>query len=470
MSNRVDELLSKLLNGETSDITPQSRIEAYLKALIDGSGTDGLPTPQSSSEAYFYALVEQGLGGGGGGGSTEGGFTMQDFVDSKGSLRYLYYGGINNYGLVPLKSDDLEWLTKIDTSNFTYTTYMFANCPSDELDAIPLFDMSNVTNMGNMFSLFTDIVNYPRGCALRIPAFDTSKVTNMESAFKGRLLANFPQLRYDSATNCNYMFEKTMFSNDTTIPTLYLPKVTTVDSMFKGDTINYVSPTSFEGINAPNCTNFNSLFNTCINLETVGDIVSNASSVTLQRLFYQCYKLKSFGSLPISACTSASGMFNRCYDITVIPKMDFPNCTNMGSMFNECTKLKTVECINMRSVTSASSMFYNAKVLENLTLKNIKCSLQVGSGTSYGHLLTVDSLVGLCYELRDTGSSGTLTIGNANLAKLANVYVREITITDEMRTEDDLIDEKLPFEVCESTDEGATLITDYVLFKNWQLA
>jgi hypothetical protein len=57
-----------------------------------------------------------------------------------------------------------------------------------------------------------------------------------------------------------------------------------------------------------------------------------------------------------------------------------------------------------------------------------------------------------------------------NIDKLASVYVRLIEVTDEMRSEDDLVDEKKPFEVCNSTDEGAMLITDYVLTKNWALA
>ena len=65
MSNRFEKLLDALLNNKTTDITPQSRVEVTLKALIDGAGTEGLPNPQSTIEVYLHALVKKGIGGGG---------------------------------------------------------------------------------------------------------------------------------------------------------------------------------------------------------------------------------------------------------------------------------------------------------------------------------------------------------------------------------------------------------------------
>jgi hypothetical protein len=170
--------------------------------------------------------------------------------------------------------------------------------------------------------------------------------------------------------------------------------------------------------------------------------------------------------------------------------------TRINMAFN-CLEGLTSVCMDLRSCTSTSSAFYYCKSLTNLTLKNIKTALQVGSGdgtstSHYGHLLTVGSLIGLCYECRDTGSSKTLTVGSANLAKLANVYVKTIDITDGMTAVDDLVSEKFPFEAyvvdpdntaditshvtttrvssVDELPEGATLMSDYVVLKNWKLA
>ena len=38
-----------------------------------------------------------------------------------------------------------------------------------------------------------------------------------------------------------------------------------------------------------------------------------------------------------------------------------------------------------------------------------------------------------------------------------------------MRASDILVDRKLPFEVCNSTDSGAMTISEYLALKNWQI-
>lgn len=64
MSSRTEDLIIALLNGEAISLNPQSRIEKYLKAIIDGSGVEGLPTPISRVDILLYQLAEKMSGGG----------------------------------------------------------------------------------------------------------------------------------------------------------------------------------------------------------------------------------------------------------------------------------------------------------------------------------------------------------------------------------------------------------------------
>ena len=193
-------------------------------------------------------------------------------------------------------------------------------------------------------------------------------------------------------------------------------------------------------------------------------------AISMCYMFSECSNLTTVPLFDTSKVTIMNSMFYYCSNLTTVPLFDTSNVTDMYAMFSGCRNLTTVPLFDTRKVTNMTFMFSRCSNLTDCYLRNIKTNLQVSDGSTYGHLLTLDSLIHLVKELRDTSSVKTLTVGTVNLEKLANVYIKIIDITDEMRAEDDLIDEKLPFEVCESTDEGAMLIADYVVEKHWQLA
>lgn len=57
--SRYEQLLEKLLKGETADIVPRSRMERALLNCIDKCGCDGLPTPTSNAEVYLHAIADK---------------------------------------------------------------------------------------------------------------------------------------------------------------------------------------------------------------------------------------------------------------------------------------------------------------------------------------------------------------------------------------------------------------------------
>lgn len=96
----------------------------------------------------------------------------------------------------------------------------------------------------------------------------------------------------------------------------------------------------------------------------------------------------------------------------------------------------------------------------------------IGQTTSWGHLLTDESLINTAKELWDlTGAtSQTLTMSTASNARFDAIYVKLVDVTEEMIAEDEYVSNKKPCVVCESTDEGAMTLREYVISKNWALA
>lgn len=195
---------------------------------------------------------------------------------------------------------------------------------------------------------------------------------------------------------------------------------------------------------------------------------NDTSNVTdMSFMFAVSNSLTTIPQLNTSNVTTMSSMFNSCSKFATMPQSDTSKVTDMYYMFRNCTSLTTVLSLDMRSVTNAGYMFVGCKALTNLTLLNIPLNLQVGSGTSWGHLLTLESLIGLCQQCINVNASRTLTVGTANMTKLADVYVK---FTDSSQTTIDVNAKGENMVQCESTDTGAMTISDYMGLKNWVLA
>jgi hypothetical protein len=119
----------------------------------------------------------------------------------------------------------------------------------------------------------------------------------------------------------------------------------------------------------------------------------------------------------------------------------------------------------------------HSPVLESVMFKNIRASIKIGSGNntaSAGAALSLETLINTFMELwdvsSDTSKTYKLTMNGISKGRVAEVYVKLVDVTDELLAEDEFAAEKIPCVVCESTDEGAMLITDYATAKGWTIA
>lgn len=252
------------------------------------------------------------------------------------------------------------------------------------------------------------------------------------------------------------------------------------------------------GLDTSKVTDFSYMFYNCTGITDNVPVLNTSSATKFAYMFYNCSALKMFPEYDFSKVTDAQYMFYKCEALTgtitvnpmplcsSLPYM-FSNCSKINKiiftdtskimspdyLFSGCTSLETIENINLISMMFANTnMFSKCTNLKNLTIYNIKKNITIGSGTSYGTLLTLDSLIHTIKELWDlTGtSSQKLTMSTPSKELIANVYVKLVDVTGEMLAQDQYASNKKPCVVCESTDDGAMLITEYLTSKNWTLA
>lgn len=284
---------------------------------------------------------------------------------------------------------------------------------------------------------------------------DTSKVATMNFMF-------------GTGTNPRFLY------SDLSSITLDCSNCITLAGMFTGQQALKKLPTI---LNTGNVTDMNKMFYYCDSLTEIA-AYDTKSVKDFSNMFYKNLGLEGDIVVPYNtdSGTRFESMFKSCSNIIKLDLSSFntQNVTTMYGMFDSCYKLQTIiGNLDLIKVTSITSMFANCRALENITLKNIQVNLQIGSGTTWGHLLSDESLINTFKELWDysgTTKTRTLTLSTTSKNNIANIYVKLIEVTADMRAEDEYIDNKKPCVVCESTDEGAMTLTEYAISKNWAIA
>lgn len=319
--------------------------------------------------------------------------------------------------LTKTRTDRLQWkcdnMKSLESEFLRYTGTELSN-------VLEGLDTSQVENMKNMFNSCKSITN------LNVSGLNTGNVVNMSGMF----------------SNCEVLTNINVLNFDTS-----------------------------------NVTNMGSMFSSCGAL-TVLDLSNfDTSNVTdMSSMFSGCGALTSLdlSSFDTSNVKSISNMFFSCRALTVLDLSNFDTSkvTSVSYMFYNCAALETIKDIDLIKVTSTVSFISDCKSLKNLTLKNIKKNLEIGSGTRWGHLLTDESFINTAMELHDlTGATTqTLRYSSARDSVWDSIYVKLITATDEMIANDPYASNKKPCVVCESTDEGAMTLREYAVSKNWTLA
>ena len=327
-----------------------------------------------------------------------------------------------------------------DTSEVTNMDYMFQDCA--KLEKAPFLDTSKVTTMKHMFSNNNSYLYNTK--IKEIPLYDTSEVTNMQGAFNGLwALERLPNLNTSKVTDMSYLVGFGDSWADNRIQQLK----------------------EFPPLDTSNVTNMSYMFAQCGKLKTI-PFLNTSNVISMSYMFQNCVELESLPDLDYSKVTSAKYLFEQCKLLEEINIGMITPYSSVARMFTGCTNLKTINgTIDLINVSDTTYIFNDCTNLTYLNLVNIKVDIRIGSGTLYGHLLTLDSLINTCKECIKQSSNKKLTMGSANLEKIANVYVK---FTDPTQTEI-ASGEKGDVVVCESTDEGAMTMETYMTLKNWQI-
>jgi len=243
----------------------------------------------------------------------------------------------------------------------------------------------------------------------------------------------------------------------------YISEATTISGMFYNcQGLQSIDLSSF---NTSNVTDMNNMFYYCQGLQSIDLSSFNTSNVTnMSYMFYNCQGLQSIdlSSFNTSNVTNMNSMFGSCQGLQSIDlsSFDTSNVTDMYNMFYNCQGLQSIDLssFDTSNVTNMESMFgglYGLKILKAGKAGTCKQYLDL----YYSSKLTNESVISVANWLYDYsgGSSHTLELNSTTKTNIADQYVKPSNVQG-------------VYEACDSSDEGAILLTTYINNKNWSIA
>lgn len=146
-------------------------------------------------------------------------------------------------------------------------------------------------------------------------------------------------------------------------------------------------------------------------------------------------------------------------NLTKLPLLNFEKCKEMDRFLFWSDKINEIPSYNLRSISSLVSAFLYCYNLTSFLAYGMRTSFSIRNCT----LMEAPALVTVLSNCQVVTSTKTLTLGSTLLAKLENVYVKEtgVELYEGITCR--------PCVICESTDEGAMLATEYFTRKGWTI-
>lgn len=298
-------------------------------------------------------------------------------------------------------------------------------------------------NVGDIFEEYADAIDTltkPQG-TLDITENGEYDVTEYASANVNVSSENDTLKTFLAFYQCDRLFNK-----------FYQPTFRHINSDILSDIIPYDSTSEV--------TSMDMMFRENVNLTTFLSPFTTRKVTSIAYMFSSCVNLTDVSFPDVMDISSAYDAFYGCTSLRNLSMPKGCKIRAFSNFVNGCTNLLNFPAIDLRNVTGTHNAFKNCSSLTSFLAYGMKEDLDI----SYSTLLDVQALVTILSNCQVLQFKRTLTMGSTLLAKLDGVYVKEtgVELYEGITCR--------PCVICESTDEGAMLATDYMTSKGWSVS